>query len=59
MRSWFPETKSAIEANPTFAQARRQPGIREMACEIDRKSEADYRLFRFDGERELPRLITA
>ncbi|HMU26624.1 MAG TPA: 30S ribosomal protein S6 [Solirubrobacterales bacterium] len=46
------ETKSAIEANGSLKHEDNW-GIREMAYEIDRKSEADYRLFRFDGEREL------
>ena len=46
------ETKSAIEANGSLKHEDNW-GIREMAYEIDRKSEADYRLFRFDAEREL------
>lgn len=46
------ETKSAIESNGSLKHEDNW-GIREMAYEIDRKSEADYRWFRFDGEREL------
>lgn len=46
------ETKSAIESKGSLKHEDNW-GIREMAYEIDHKSEADYRLFRFDGEREL------
>lgn len=46
------ETKAAIEANGSLKHEDNW-GIREMAYEIDHKSESDYRWFRFDGEREL------
>ena len=46
------ETKSAIEAKGSLKHEDNW-GIREMAYEIDRKSEADYRWFRFDAERDL------
>jgi len=46
------ETKSAIESNGSLKHEDNW-GIREMAYEIDHKSEADYRWFRFDAEREL------
>lgn len=46
------ETRSAIEASGTLKHEDNW-GIREMAYEIDHKSESDYRLFRFDAPREL------
>jgi len=46
------EARSAIEASGSLKHEDNW-GVREMAYEIDRKSEADYRLFRFDAPREL------
>lgn len=44
--------KATIEANGSLKHEDNW-GIREMAYEIDKKSESDYRWFRFDGDREV------
>lgn len=46
------ETKSSIEAAGSLLHEDNW-GIREMAYEIDRKSESDYRWFRFEASRQL------
>ncbi len=46
------ETRSAIESAGSLKNEDNW-GIREMAYEINKKSESDYRLFRFDAPREL------
>lgn len=45
-------TRSAIEATGSLKHEDNW-GIREMAYEIDRKSEADYRILRFEAQPEL------
>ena len=46
------ETKASIEASGKLLHEDNW-GIREMAYEINRKKESDYRWFRFDAPREL------
>lgn len=46
------DAKNAIESGGTLVHEDNW-GVREMAYEINHKSESDYRLFRFAGPREL------
>jgi small subunit ribosomal protein S6 len=46
------DVRQAIEGAGTLDQADSW-GVREMAYEIQRRNEADYRFFRFQGEPEL------
>ena len=46
------EVRAKIEATGTLGHESRW-GVRKMAYEIQKKTEADYRWFRFDAPREL------